>query len=359
MATLARDVADYELWLTTKCDVVKKDLKHKHKRMREDAFVFLRATYFRWARTIDKVCPGFSNAPRVLCVGDTHVENFGTWRDSEARQVWGVNDFDEAAVMPYPYDLIRLVTSARLSPNLAIAPAKAADAVLKGYVDKLGSPGPVLLDQGAPWFLSLVGDLTETAREFWAEAEEYPDAVPPQKIGRALRRSVPADAVIRRFATRRKGGGGLGRPRFLIIADWRGGRILREAKAVVPSAWDWAQSSGKGTSRFLDVAYGAYRAPDPSLVAADGFLLRRVAPDDRKLDLSDVAKRGLTLTLLEAMGGEIGSIHAAHRRASAIVDDLAVRQTGWLHGAAQRAQQAVKEDYRAWLAKPGADEKGA
>src|SRR4029450_13024902 len=88
MADLAHDVARYEQWLRDHCMVVEKDLEAKHERMREDAFVFLRATYFRWARTIEKVCPGFSNAPRVLCVGDTHVENFGTWRDSEARQVW-------------------------------------------------------------------------------------------------------------------------------------------------------------------------------------------------------------------------------------------------------------------------------
>ena len=31
-----------------------------------------------------------------LSVGDLHVENFGTWRDSEGRLIWGINDFDEA-----------------------------------------------------------------------------------------------------------------------------------------------------------------------------------------------------------------------------------------------------------------------
>ena len=48
----------------------------------------------------------------MLAVGDIHLENFGTWRDADGRLVWGVNDFDEAAEMPYALDLIRLATSA-------------------------------------------------------------------------------------------------------------------------------------------------------------------------------------------------------------------------------------------------------
>ena len=53
----------------------------------------------------------------VLSVGDLHLENFGTWRDADGRLVWGVNDFDEAAVMPYVLDLVRLVTSIQLAPR--------------------------------------------------------------------------------------------------------------------------------------------------------------------------------------------------------------------------------------------------
>ena len=51
----------------------------------------------------------------MLAVGDMHVENFGTWRDAEGRLVWGVNDFDEAAKMPYTIDLVRLAASAMLA----------------------------------------------------------------------------------------------------------------------------------------------------------------------------------------------------------------------------------------------------
>jgi uncharacterized protein (DUF2252 family) len=49
-----------------------------------------------------EVCPDLAKAPKVLAVGDLHVENFGTWRDVEGRLVWGINDFDEAAALLTP-----------------------------------------------------------------------------------------------------------------------------------------------------------------------------------------------------------------------------------------------------------------
>ena len=97
-----------EEWLRNQCTVVEEDVKLKHDRMRNSPFLFLRATYFRWAGQIATICPELKAAPQVASIGDTDVENYGTWRDGEGRLVWGINDFDEAATMPFAYDLIRL-----------------------------------------------------------------------------------------------------------------------------------------------------------------------------------------------------------------------------------------------------------
>src|SRR6266704_6883644 len=107
----------YEKWLSAQLggDVDESDLARKQKKMADSPFGFLRATYWRWAETILEVCPDLAEAPAVLAVGDVHLENFGTWRDVEGRIVWGVNDFDEAAEMPYVLDLVRLATSAALA----------------------------------------------------------------------------------------------------------------------------------------------------------------------------------------------------------------------------------------------------
>src|SRR6202162_4632148 len=102
----------YETWLAKNLTIVPADLALKHTRMAADTFEFLRATFYRWVQVWPEVCPDLARAPRVLAVGDLHVENFGTWRDVEGRLVWGTNDFDEAAVLPYPLDLVRLATSA-------------------------------------------------------------------------------------------------------------------------------------------------------------------------------------------------------------------------------------------------------
>src|SRR5215468_4563497 len=105
----------FEEWLARYTNVVKQDLRLKHAKMKLATFPFLRATYYRWAQLWPELCSDESKAPRVLAVGDLHIENFGTWRDVEGRLIWGVNDFDEAWPLPYTNDLIRLATSALLA----------------------------------------------------------------------------------------------------------------------------------------------------------------------------------------------------------------------------------------------------
>ena len=122
----------FEAWLRQQCPVVEDDLKRKHKKMSRNSFSFLRATFFRWSSQIEGLCPDLKGAPVVLAVGDAHVENFGTWRDSEARLVWGVNDFDDAANIPYVFDLVRLATSVQLAPKSGAVGTDVSDAILKG-----------------------------------------------------------------------------------------------------------------------------------------------------------------------------------------------------------------------------------
>lgn len=137
---------------------------------------------------------------------------------------------------------------------------------------------------------------------------------------------MPKSVEALRYASRTKGGGSLGRPRFLVIASWQGGRLVHEAKALVPSAWLWAHSDDTSKNRFLDLAYGMYRSPDPCLSTKDGYVIRRIAPDARKVEIAGVSKQGLGTKLLVAMGEDVGAIHAAHRRHGRILDD--VRKSG-------------------------------
>src|SRR5215470_16267873 len=109
---IVKATRNFEEWLSRHIHIVAADLKLKHKRMAESPFPFMRATFYRWLQVWPEACPELARAPQILGVGDLHVENFGTWRDSDGRLIWGVNDFDEACGFPYTLDLVRLTASA-------------------------------------------------------------------------------------------------------------------------------------------------------------------------------------------------------------------------------------------------------
>ena len=84
--------------------------------MATDAFQFLRATYWRWAETIYRYLPGAEGRARRCWRSATSTSRTSApGATREGRLVWGVNDFDEAARMPYAIDIVRLATSAVLA----------------------------------------------------------------------------------------------------------------------------------------------------------------------------------------------------------------------------------------------------
>lgn len=194
----------YENWMRTVCDVVEADLDRKHDRMSKNAFRFLRATFFRWAHSVKSTAPEIMELPAPLAVGDVHVENFGTWRDAEMRLVWGVNDHDDAAEIPYASDILRLAVSVRLA-DFSIGGRDAAQAIFEGYGEGLHDPGPTLLDQTEIWMRDYVAVTDEQRNSFWDEIDGYPDASPSSDARSALLSSLPADADFERFARASKG----------------------------------------------------------------------------------------------------------------------------------------------------------
>ena len=357
--SFVKDNDAYEAWLATQCDVVSEDIKVKHRSMKDNDFMFLRATYFRWARQIPQICPELMDAPRLLCIGDLHLENFGTWRDADGRLIWGVNDFDEAAVMPWVLDLVRLATSIRLAPDRAVSGREAARLLIAGYLEGLEVPQPALLDEGETWLRPYaIGSEIESGK-FWKKLDDkarYPliggktAGRPPRNVLEVLNASLPEGATKIRYRRRVAGGGSLGRPRYVAIADWRGGRVLREAKALVPSAWAFVH--GAQPSGLLRLAKGKYRAPDPVFDVEGKWVIRRLAPDSRKIELDGNATPDLRSEWLQAMGFDLASVHAGSAGSGVLRRDLKRRPGGWLHSAAKTAAAAVERDFREWCGKP-------
>ena len=350
--------ARYESWLATQTPLLPRDLARKHAAMRLGSFPFLRATYYRWATRWASVVGDVAAAPRVLAVGDLHVENFGTWRDAEGRLVWGVNDFDEAWPLPYTNDLVRVATSAliaRAAGDLAISAAEAAEALLEGYRDGIASGGhPFVLAERHPALRDMAVHRLHDPEAFWDKLESFPvvRGKVPAVVRAALARSLPAGSLPMRIVHRVAGLGSLGRERYVALSTWRGGHVAREAKALAPSASTFAWVGGRGTARSPRILYASIlrhsvRCPDPHVAVEGRWLVRRLAPDCSRIALNALPRRRDEARLLWAMGWETANVHLGSPTTT-VGTDLRRRGKRWLKEAALQMAEATEADWQAW-----------
>ena len=319
--------------------------------MAEDSFSFLRGTFYRWAQVWEEFCPSPAAAPQVLAVGDLHVENFGTWRDSEGRLVWGVNDFDEAYPMPYTNDLIRLAVSANLAValgHLKLTSWSICNAILEGYVACLKSGGrPFVLEEEHNWLRAVALGELRNPEHFWSKMDELPSIKDvPKSARRALESLLPEKDLGYRVAHRVAGIGSLGHERFVALVDWQGARIAREAKSITLSA-----CAQKGPKRmfYSEILETACRALDPLFNMRGRWLVRRLAPDCSRVELTELPRKVDEKRLLKSMGFETANIHLGSGKAmNAVRKDLARRREGWLHEATKAMTDSVTADYEDW-----------
>ncbi len=325
---------EYETWLHQRLqdfeefdsDAFEQALAKKHKDMKDDGeHAFLRGTFYRWAQ--QWVDGEMKDAGVVIpVVGDTHVENFGTWRDAEGRLVWGVNDFDEACELPWTSDLVRLGVSAGLAlvkiGNLNLSADDVCDAIHTGYkgVFDSQSPAPMVLQEDNDALRKLAWKLVlgESPKKWWQDEQEKLRELlhPPPEALAALQKGLPLGCTnVTTFERQGKapGMGSRGKPRYYASANWQGARILREAKAILPSALEWAKkgdNSGLGLKEMLKLTV---RCLDPFHTIHGRWVVRRLAPDSSKIELKDIDKAGASAEekrdLFKSMGAELANLH--------------------------------------------------
>ena len=356
---------DYERWAATFGPIDKAAIERKHELMDQDVSSFLRGTFYRWVYVFPQKCQECAQAPEILCVGDLHVDNFGTWRDDEGRLAWGINDFDETARMPFTIDLVRLAASAKLALT-KVKFANGCHEILRGYretIDAVASGEksrvqPIVLAENSHWLERIAVGQLKDPKTFWEKLDEVTD---PANIKPVNRKAVPGVAarLISRtlhdgvskieWKSRMAGVGSLGRQRFLAIGEWKGGRIAREAKALIPSAAVWANPPYSLQSDAYDKIHeSAVRSPDPYLLAAYGWVVRRLASDSHKLLLADLAVKDID-TVLYHMGRETANVHiGSKKRIPDVAKHLEGLHDSWLHDAASVMTESVLQDYEVW-----------
>ena len=307
-----------------KGDIVEADLEKKHKSMCEERLRLPARHLLALGGDHSGGLPRSRRRAGRAGGRRHHLENFGTWTDKEGRLVWGVNDYDEAAEMPYILDLVRLATSAALAATPSQISLKAiCTNVLEGYAHGIEAPEAFVLDREHLWLRKrfVVGEAARA--KFWQKIENQYHDLLAKKESRAAAGALAQD--VRRCAA-----GPLDHTRLL--AAQRGHRqprppalarlrhLARRAAAarrqgagavrLDARAWRRHASASSTRSRF-----GKYRTPDPWYAASGNLLMRRLSPNNRKINAEDRrdAARLLHPDLLWAMGRELAAIHLGAR----------------------------------------------
>jgi uncharacterized protein (DUF2252 family) len=175
---IERLTASDEAWMRSCTHVLQSDLRSKHEQMKETPFGFLRGAFYRWAQLWQSVCADLCGAPKVLAVGDLHVNSFGTWRDAEGRLCWGVDDFDEAYPLAYTNDPVRLAASLKIvidAEGISIKLKDGCDAILDGYSKSLRGDGhPIVLAEREQELGKLGVDSFKPPSNFWKKLNHLP-----------------------------------------------------------------------------------------------------------------------------------------------------------------------------------------
>jgi hypothetical protein len=286
-----------------------------------------------------------------------------------------VNDFDEAWELPWTIVLVRLGVSASLAvrgDKFNLTPPEACQQILNGYKEGLkgGKIEEFALDEGHPRLTRMVKKAFKSDEEFWAAFDDPKSKWqlikdPPADCVAALHQALPKDAAVETYRVqqgpyspdKRKptGLGSLGRPRYCVVARAAGERLVREAKALLPSAAAWAANVHDPAIKIGHLLTKARPFPDPCLRLHAGWIARRISPKSVKVAIEKLQKEGFEpedeAKLFESMGRETANIHLASDKAEILLKDLRARRdqdADWLVKAVREWRAKVEEDWEAF-----------
>ncbi|HEY4066651.1 MAG TPA: DUF2252 family protein [Burkholderiaceae bacterium] len=334
----------------------------KYAAMRADPFGFLRGSCALFYARLPRGGV-FKSAPLAWSCGDLHLENFGSYKADNRLAYFDLNDFDEAALAPASWDLVRLLTSVLIGTEPLVAGAADATAlcrvVLDAYATALtagkaywverdtasGLVGQLLASLRArkrPAFLDTRTTLRAGKRRLLVDGRKAFDATADERrrVTRFLGEFAATQAdpgfyktldVARRIA----GTGSLGVERYVILVKGKGspdGNYLLDLKAALPSALTarlktpqprWATPAQRVATlqQRLQAAPMAFLRP----VVMDGrpFVLRALQPAEDRVSLVR-ANTGHLTQLMADLGRIVAwaQLRSAGRQGSANLDEL-------------------------------------
>lgn len=363
----------------------------KYKGMRSSPFVFLRGTCHLFYQCLPNL-PLLAEAPPVWSCGDLHLQNFGSYKGDNRLVYFDVNDFDESALAPASWDLLRFLTSVLVGAEAMHVKGKdvteLSDAFLDayratlavgkaGWIERETAGGLVkdLLDglhgRLRPDFLDSRTELKGKRRHLRLDNGKALPASDDQHervtklIGElAESRQNPDFYEVLDVARRIAGNGSLGVDRFVILVRGKGspdGNYLLDLKEALPSSLlahlDTPQPRWKSEAvRVVEVQRRMQAVSmaflQPVTFGERSFMLRDLQPTEDRVALD--ASRSSPEAIAEVMGNMGGIVASAQLRSggrdgSAIADELIdFGQAKWrkaLLGAARDCAEQVEKDW--------------
>ena len=109
-------------------------LAMKYSKMAQSPFIFLRGACELFYEALPDSSL-FRDAPLAWCCGDLHFENFGSYKGDNRLVYFDINDYDEAALAPVTWDMVRLLTSIQCGADALNATPAQALAVSRSCVE--------------------------------------------------------------------------------------------------------------------------------------------------------------------------------------------------------------------------------
>ena len=367
----------------------------KFRKMRADPFVFLRGSCHLFYQRLPLV-DVLRNAPLAWVCGDLHLENFGSYKGDNRLTYFDINDFDEAALAPCLWDLVRFLCSVRLgAASLGIDDAAAA-ALCQVFVDAYAG---ALASGKARWVeretanglvRDLLDDLRERSREAFLDTRtdlkgkrrrircDGKKALPATESQRATIEQFMASFAqtqpnpeffsVLDVAQRIAGTGSLGLDRYIVLVEGKGSPASNylldikqaQASALLPylavAQPAWASEAARVVAVQSRMQAIAMAFLYPVAINGQPYILRGLQPSEDRVALDRAnGKLHRLETVLATMGEVVAwdQLRSSGRGGAAIADELIDfgQQTQWraaLHDSARQCAEIVRADWQVY-----------
>ncbi|WP_422823159.1 DUF2252 domain-containing protein [Variovorax ureilyticus] len=377
----------------------------KYRNMRASPFVFLRGTCHLFYDRLARIGAPRS-APLTWVCGDLHLENFGSYKGDNRLVYFDINDFDESALAPASWDLIRFLTSLWVgAESLSAGPREArrlCEVFIESYASALSNGKAYWVERDTAQGLVrvLLDGLRERQRsQFLAGRTDIKGrrrvlrTDGKKALGASDQQRAMAVQVIHQFAAaqpnpkfyevldvarRIAGTGSLGIDRYAILVEGKGspdGNYVLDLKRALPSSLvphlkkveqpRWTSEAHRVVALQRRVQAVSMAFLQPVIVSGSPYVLRALQPSEDRVALGGKSAQNASdlegvITVMAKLVAW-AQLRSAGRDGSDIADGLIDfgQRSKWKTRVLDASIEAAKQVQQDWTAYAAAYDDGA